>query len=138
MIHSRDGETLRLDDVAYHRVESRKVPSGYSSVPVTVDDNGALFDAMMVAGSVGISFTSSGDELADGIVGLDTISAETGWWMFERKSQAVLDEEKAEEDRRVKAMMDDIMSQMKQRTDGKLMSIISETVSVGMDEKTKD
>ena len=96
-IPSPDGdyeETLRLDGVPYHRVDSEEVPSGYSSVPVTVDDNGDVFDAMMVAGSVGINCTSSGDELADGIVGLDTISAETGWWMFERKSQAVLDEEK--------------------------------------------
>ena len=93
-----DRETLRLDGVAYHRVDSDEVPQGYSSVPVTVADNGDLFDAMMVAGSVGINCTSSGDELADDIVGLDTISAETGWWMFERKSQAVLDEEKAEED----------------------------------------
>ena len=90
------GETLRLDGVAYHRVDSEEVPPGYSSVPVTVDDNGDVFDAMMVAGSVGINCTSGGDELADGIVGLDTINAETGWWMFERKSQAVLDEEKAE------------------------------------------
>ena len=91
-----DGKTLRLDGVAYHRIESDEVPSGYSSVPVTVDDNGDSFDAMMVAGSVGINCTSSGDELADGIVGLDTMSAETGWWMFERKSQTLLDEEKAE------------------------------------------
>ena len=105
----RDGETLRLDGVAYHRIESDEVPPGYSSVPVTVDDNGDLFDAMMVAGSVGISYASSGDELADGIVGLDTISAETGWWMFERKSQAVLDEEKAEKDRKFKKMVDDMM-----------------------------
>ena len=85
-IPSRGGETLRLDDVAYHRIDTEKVPSGYTSVPVTVDDNGDLFDAMMVAGSVGINCTSSGDELADGKVGLDTVSAETGWWMFERKS----------------------------------------------------
>ena len=96
---SRYGKRLRLDGVVYHRVDSEKVPAGYSSVPVTVDDNGDVFDAMMVAGSVGINCTSGGAELADGIAGLDTISAETGWWMFERKSQAVLDEEKAEENR---------------------------------------
>ena len=117
-IPSRDGETLRLDDVAYHRVDSENVPSGYSSVPVTVDDNGDLFDAMMVAGSVGINCTSGGDELANGVVGLDTISAETGWWMFERKSKAVLDEEKAEEDTRFKKMMDDIMGPIEQRMGG--------------------
>ncbi len=104
------GDTLRLNGVAYHRVNSQEVPPGYSSVPVTVDDNGEFFDAMMVAGSVGISCTSGGDELADGIVGLDTVNAETGWWMFERKSQAVLDEEKAEQKKSHKKMMEDIMS----------------------------
>ena len=114
-IHSRYGETLRLDGVTYHRVDSEEVPPGYSSVPVTVNDNGDLFDAMMVAGSVGINCTSGGDELVDDIVGLDTISAETGWWMFERKSQAVLDEEEAEEDRRFKKRMDDIMGPVEQR-----------------------
>ena len=93
-------DTLRLDGVAYDRVESGDVPPGYSSVPVKVDDNGHDFDAMMVAGSVGINFTSSRDELANGVVGLDTVSAETGWSMFERKSQAVLDEEEVEKTRR--------------------------------------
>ena len=78
--------------MAYHRVDSEKVPSGYASVPVTVNDDGALFDGMMVAGSVGINCTGGGDGLADGVVGLDTVCAETGWWVFERKSQAVLDE----------------------------------------------
>ncbi len=109
------GDTLHLDGVAYHRIDSRRVPSGYSSVPVAVDDNGDLFDAMMVAGSVGINCTSSGDKLGDGIVGLDTVSAETGWWMFERKSQAVLDEEKAEEEKSYEEMMEDIMNGLEQR-----------------------
>ena len=121
------GETLRLHGVAYHRVDSEEVPAGYSSVPVTVDDNGDLFDAMMVAGSVGINCTSGGDELADGIVGLDTISAETGWWMFERKSQAVLDEEKSEKERRLeKRWRSDCAKK------GILMSTISETLRVGI------
>ncbi len=74
---------LKLDGVSYHRVESGDVPPGYSSVPIKVNDNGNEFDAMMVAGSVGINCTSSGDELEEGLVDLDTVSAETGWWMFE-------------------------------------------------------
>ena len=72
-----------LDGVIYHRIESDEVPPGYSSVPVKVDDNGNVFNTMMVAGSVGINCTSSGDELDEGLVELDTVSAETGWWMFE-------------------------------------------------------
>ena len=74
---------LKLDGVSYHRIDSDDVPPGYSSVPVKVNDNGAEFDAMMVAGSVGINCTSSGGELDEGSVELDTVSARTGWWMFE-------------------------------------------------------
>ena len=91
---------LHLDGVSYHRVESDEVPPGYSSVPVKVDDNSDKFDAMMVAGSVGINCTSSGSKIGEGEEDLDTVSAETGWWMFERKSQAVLDAEKAEKERK--------------------------------------
>ncbi|KAL9637424.1 MAG: hypothetical protein Q9164_002196 [Protoblastenia rupestris] len=100
---------LHLDGATYHRVDSDDVPPGYSSVPVKVDDNGDLFDAMMIAGSVGINCASSGNELAGGVVGLDTINAETGWWMFECKSQALLDEEKAAKDREYEEMLNALM-----------------------------
>lgn len=84
---------LRLGGAPYHHVSSDDVPQGYSSVPVKVIDNGDEFEAIMVAGSVGIHCTSSGDELAEGLVGLDTVAAKTGWWMFEKKSQEVIDRE---------------------------------------------
>ena len=77
--------SLKLDGVSYHRIESDKVPPGYSSVPVKVNDNGFEFDSMMVAGSVGINCISSGDEPDKKLVALDTVSAETGWWIFERQ-----------------------------------------------------
>ena len=76
------------------------VPPGYLSVSVKVDDNSDEFDAMMVAGSVGINCTSSGGKIGEGEEDLDTVSAKTGWWIFERKSQAVLDAEKAEKERK--------------------------------------
>ena len=47
---------MEMDDVSYHRIEADEVPLGYSSVPVNVDDNGDVFDAMMVAGSVEINW----------------------------------------------------------------------------------
>lgn len=78
---------LKFDDVSYHRVEPEEVPPGYSSVPVKVDDNGNVFSATMVAGSVGFNCTRSGDELKEELVESDTVSAKTGWWIFESKQE---------------------------------------------------
>ena len=77
-----ESKRLSLDGVNYHWIESDDVPPGYMSVPVKVDDNGNKFDAMMVAGSVGIKATSS-ESLAQGGP-LDTMSPESEWWIFEK------------------------------------------------------
>lgn len=86
-----------LDGVRYHRIESADVPPGYASVPVKIDDNGVIYEARMVAGSVGIRMESSGvagergpggrggklrpkDEPLE--VGLDTVRPISGWWMY--------------------------------------------------------
>ncbi|KAK3169456.1 hypothetical protein OEA41_008839 [Lepraria neglecta] len=73
---------LSLDGVQYHWIESDEVPPGYTFVPVKVDDNGNDFDALMVAGSVGIKASSS----ESGAKGrsLDTMSPESGWWIFQK------------------------------------------------------
>ncbi|KAL8874917.1 MAG: hypothetical protein Q9198_006658 [Flavoplaca austrocitrina] len=47
---------LELDDVAYHVLEADDIPSGYTSVPVKVDDSGYVFMAKMIAGSVGTRY----------------------------------------------------------------------------------
>ena len=84
---------LVLDGMSYDRVDSNKVPAGHSSVPVKLIDNGVEYEAMMVAGSVGLCCTSSGREVDGDPKGLDTISMETGWWIFEKKSKTVMDAE---------------------------------------------
>ena len=101
---------LVLDGATYHRVDASKVPPGYSSVPVLIDEYGKHVPAMMVAGSVGIGCTSSGQQIEQGGMrssrggrggtrggrggmsgmnsdgtGLDTVQPVAGWWMFERK-----------------------------------------------------
>ena len=81
---------LCLDGAHYHKCDSENVPAGWAKVPVKVNDNGDKFDAVMIAGSVGISCTSSEEELAEDLVGLDTMSAETGWWMFEKTNADAL------------------------------------------------
>jgi hypothetical protein len=99
-----DGYNLRnpgcdLHGTVYHRIAVKDIPAGYASVPVTVNDNGHEYDAVMCAGSVGVQATSSGDALDDdcnrsgrgqaldpptGEPGPDTLQPVSGWWMYEK------------------------------------------------------
>ncbi|KAL8927642.1 MAG: hypothetical protein Q9172_001271 [Xanthocarpia lactea] len=83
MYRTQRQSALRLDGATYHEVESNNVPPGYTSVPVKVIDNGAVFRARMVAGSVGQKHTSRQEAGSS----LDTIQPESGWWMFEVDSE---------------------------------------------------
>ncbi|KAJ5143651.1 uncharacterized protein N7515_002438 [Penicillium bovifimosum] len=95
------------------RVRLCSVPAGYSTMPVTVDDNGREYKAKMLAGSIGIQATSSGGRLEcleeqleewpinetlrtiDTVSGqptagtrrreLNTIQPASGWLMYETK-----------------------------------------------------
>lgn len=100
-----------LDNTLYHVVKVKDIPSGHASVPLLVDDNGVKYNTIMVAGSVAIRVTSSGEALdvtnthannnykvnsagewelveyqpglAQATPGLDSLQPESGWWMFE-------------------------------------------------------
>jgi hypothetical protein len=100
-----------LDGTLYHKVNTDNIPDGHAAVPVTVDDNGRLYETRMVAGSVGICVTSSGDILDEGrghnnnrrftcspngelvpydmepqpgqFPGLDSLQPVSGWWLYE-------------------------------------------------------
>ncbi|TKA72609.1 hypothetical protein B0A49_07170 [Cryomyces minteri] len=74
---------LYLDGVRYHRLEREDVPVGYCSVPMHLNDHGEELRTLMVAGSVGLSVSSSGQELHSGGKGLDSLQPEVGWWLFE-------------------------------------------------------
>ena len=76
---------LILDGIRYHKVETDDVPPGWTTVPVKMDDNGYKFDATMVAGSIGIRCASSKEVGEEGMVEADSMSPQTGWFMFERK-----------------------------------------------------
>lgn len=93
-----------LDNTFYHCVKIDNVPSGHSSVPVKLDDNGVFYETIMVAGSMGIRVRSTGEALDDtsthpnssnyirdpypkklqGEPGLDSLQPESGWIMFEK------------------------------------------------------
>ncbi|PLN82437.1 hypothetical protein BDW42DRAFT_166821 [Aspergillus taichungensis] len=111
-----------LDDALSRRVDTDDVPSGYASVPVTVDDNGKIYDAMMLAGLVGIQATSSRTML-DGTsdrgnsrsppteeAGLDSIQPLSGWWMYE-KERAEDVENRTREMQNIRQEISDMASQ---------------------------
>ncbi|KAL8706719.1 MAG: hypothetical protein Q9201_000244 [Fulgogasparrea decipioides] len=77
-----ESPVLELDGVTYYRIDSAMVPPGYTSVPVKLDDNGQVFEATMIAGSVGTKYMSSQGAGRP----LDTIQPESGWWMYVKKA----------------------------------------------------
>ena len=115
---SGDEPNLLFDDVEYPYVDIDKIPLGFASVPVKVDDNGHKYDATMIAGSVGIaafnanaSLTSSsllgrqdntqnvlspatGGEAASSIC--DTIQPLSGWWIFQNEGKEQTEAREAE------------------------------------------
>ncbi|KAK7955333.1 CFEM domain family protein [Apiospora saccharicola] len=60
--------------VCFPTVDIDEVPSGFSSMPVTVDDSVNEFKATMVAGSVAIQASPEGV--------LDTLQPLSGWWLY--------------------------------------------------------
>ncbi|KAJ6582684.1 hypothetical protein DFH09DRAFT_1360469 [Mycena vulgaris] len=76
---------LVLDDTPYHRIECSEVASGYAEVDVTLDDNGEMFECVMVAGTIGTQVSSSGDRALSESGEGDTVSPAAGWWMFMKK-----------------------------------------------------
>ena len=93
-----------LDGVEFHGVGMTKIPSGSGSVPVVVDDNGKMYDTMMVAGSIGVQVSASGGDVETPppygcgggtfqgkmvVGGMDTLQPISGWWMFDTGSKGV-------------------------------------------------
>jgi len=74
-------EDLVLDGIRYPSIDSRRIPPGWSKVPVEINDNGAVFMTEMTAGSVGMACSSS-----SGGPSLDTLQPITAWWI--RKTDA--------------------------------------------------
>lgn len=76
-----------LDGVTYHTVDTKKIPAGYASVPVKLDDNGKVHDTKMVAGSLGMVVGKSGERDEKGEEKVDSIRSLSGWFMYEIKSE---------------------------------------------------
>ncbi|EIW55113.1 uncharacterized protein TRAVEDRAFT_51239 [Trametes versicolor FP-101664 SS1] len=68
-----------LDGVPYFTIPIGDIPAGYCEVNVTVNDNGEVFDCMMVAGHVASVWPSSPNA---GLGTFDTISPAPQWLVF--------------------------------------------------------
>ena len=79
--------TMELDGVSYHRVNIGQVPPAFVSVPVKWNNAGAMYETLLVAGSVGTRVARLPQSPGAYDVGLyDTVSPGVGWWLFEKKS----------------------------------------------------
>jgi hypothetical protein len=67
------GEKLELDGVQYPVVDSSDIPIGFSEVDIKLDDNGRVFDCMMVSGHVAALIEGKGN---------DTLRPLPSWFMF--------------------------------------------------------
>ena len=115
-----------LDGTLYHCLDIKMIPPGSASVPVTVNDHGTFYQTAMVAGSMGIRVSSSGERLDEssehakmkmvkvsekvwvperipwtaseptGEPGLDSLQPEVGWIMYEKVEENEVDEEELE------------------------------------------
>ena len=80
----RAGNCFTLDAVPYHNLDYRQIPHGYASLPVKFDDSGNQYDALMVAGSKSVQYTTKDGPNAGSDTGRDsenTVSG-SGWWML--------------------------------------------------------
>ncbi|KZW01200.1 hypothetical protein EXIGLDRAFT_760960 [Exidia glandulosa HHB12029] len=81
--HERDIQLL-LDGAAYPIVQSYDIPAGCAGVPVKLDDNGVMFDTLMVAGLAGSRVLSTSAEQASDAAQLDTLAPLAAWWLFDK------------------------------------------------------
>jgi hypothetical protein len=103
-----------LDGTLYHHVSENNIPAGYMGVPMKHTDMPEK-EFRLVAGSVGIRCTSSGElmdmsspwqstpDLQTGnaikeIAGLDSLQPFSGWWIYELSPEAINQAEKRKKD----------------------------------------
>jgi Domain of unknown function (DUF4419) len=85
--HRESGVSLVLDDQVFPIVKTEDVPNGYVEMDVKLDDNGAMFDAVMIAGQIGgrvLDLRNSEGDGGDGR-GQDKLGVAAGWVMFVKR-----------------------------------------------------
>jgi len=70
--------SLQLDGIVYSTIDLDSVPVGFADVDVKLDDNGKVFESMMVAGHVGTSVEGENE---------DTVRPLPAWFIFIKGEQ---------------------------------------------------
>ncbi|KAJ7127563.1 hypothetical protein C8R43DRAFT_696662 [Mycena crocata] len=73
---------LVLDSTPYHSLQRGAVPPGYGEVDIKLVDDNVVFNCSMVAGTIGMRVSSSGDRALSESGEDDTVQPVAGWWMF--------------------------------------------------------
>ncbi|KAI0339237.1 hypothetical protein BDW22DRAFT_1347797 [Trametopsis cervina] len=79
------GSALILDNVLYHVLSTKSIPTGHAAVDVKINDNGQLFEGRMVAGFAGIWVSDSGDVQLSENGERDVTAPAPGWWIFTKR-----------------------------------------------------
>ncbi|THU90806.1 hypothetical protein K435DRAFT_249067 [Dendrothele bispora CBS 962.96] len=108
---------LSLDGTRYHWLDSKKIPAGYASVDVKLDDNGEIFDTIMVAGLVGMRvFPSNDARLSENESSQDAVKPLPGWWIFVKRDEHLPGRGKEERQKRIEEIMKRSLALKEQRT----------------------
>ncbi|KAJ7282339.1 hypothetical protein C8J57DRAFT_1499329 [Mycena rebaudengoi] len=73
--------------------DQKDVPAAYAEVDVKLNDNGVMFDCIMVGGLVGTQVTTSGDLSLSTTGKDDVVYPLSGWWIFTKKENPVTRQE---------------------------------------------
>ena len=73
---------LTLDGFPYPKIDTNDIPCGYTYVDVKLDDNGELFDTMLIAGLVGSQIYSMEQTKLPSEGARNTVRPLPAWWYF--------------------------------------------------------
>ncbi|KDQ09113.1 hypothetical protein BOTBODRAFT_58894 [Botryobasidium botryosum FD-172 SS1] len=74
--HDDEDASFSLGDISYSRINTQRIPPGYCEVDVVLDENGNMFDCLMVAGHVAMENVSSESGRRD------TLRPSPHWFIF--------------------------------------------------------
>ncbi|KIK51638.1 hypothetical protein GYMLUDRAFT_233988 [Collybiopsis luxurians FD-317 M1] len=106
------GKFLTIDEAYYHNLATEDIPAAYADVDVKLDDNGEIFDTIMVAGLVGMYVCDTGDTTLSETGQMDLLKPMPGWWIFIKRDPNIPgrgDEEQRTEMEEIMARMDQLV-----------------------------